>query len=66
MPVVNYASTDTTEQTSLTRSTVARVFAAVEDPGPVITFRARVGGEYVYFTGSPPPGATDIVIVSRA
>ena len=27
-------------------------------------FRARVGGEYVYFTGTAPVGATDIVVVS--
>jgi hypothetical protein len=32
---------------------------------PVIISRARVGGIYVLFTGSPPPGATDIVIVSQ-
>ena len=34
-------------------------------PPPVITRRARVGGVYVYFIGDPPPGATDIVIVSQ-
>ena len=27
------------------------------------TYRGRVGGEYVYSTGSPPPGATDVIIV---
>lgn len=26
--------------------------------------RARVGGEYVYFTGTAPIGAEDIVVVS--
>jgi hypothetical protein len=33
-------------------------------PAPVITRRALVAGEYVYFTGDPPPGASDIVIVA--
>ncbi len=27
------------------------------------TYRGRVGGEYVYSAGSPPPGATDVIIV---
>jgi hypothetical protein len=26
--------------------------------------RALVSGEYIYFTGSPPPGANDIVVMS--
>jgi hypothetical protein len=27
------------------------------------TYRGSMGGEYVYSTGSPPPGATDVIIV---
>lgn len=29
-------------------------------------YRANVSGEYVYYTGEAPPGATDIVIVKRS
>lgn len=28
-------------------------------------YRGNVGGNYVYSTGSPPGGATDVVIVGR-
>jgi hypothetical protein len=28
-----------------------------------ITYRANVSGEYVYYTGEAPMGATDIVVV---
>ena len=33
-------------------------------PPSAAIFRARVGSEYVYFTGTAPVGATDIVVVS--
>lgn len=36
-----------------------------QQPAPTLPrFRAQLAGEYVYFTGAPPVGATDIVIVS--
>lgn len=28
-------------------------------------YRGNIGGTYVYNIGSPPPGATDIIIVGR-
>lgn len=34
-----------------------------ESPSPQFLFRARLGEQYVYFSGEPPPGATDIVIM---
>lgn len=30
---------------------------------PIPIYRGKLLGEYVYSTGTPPPGATDIVII---
>jgi len=37
---------------------------APEPTGPIFLMRARVGGATVYFTGTPPAGAENVVIVS--
>ena len=31
-----------------------------------VVYRAKVSGQYVYYTGTAPPGATDIVIVKSS
>lgn len=31
-----------------------------------VVYRANVSGEYVYYTGEAPIGATDIVIIKRS
>lgn len=31
-----------------------------------VVYRAKVAGQYVYYTGTTPPGATDIVTVKSS
>jgi hypothetical protein len=30
-----------------------------------VLYRANISGEYVYYTGTAPPGATDITIIKK-
>jgi hypothetical protein len=53
--------------TSTLSGDLVRTFDGVlATPAPTTTIlrRALVSGEYIYFTGSPPPGASDIVVMS--
>lgn len=37
-----------------------------ESSSPRFLFRARLGGQYIYFNGTPPEGATDVVVLDRS
>lgn len=43
----------------------ARQPAAAAGASVVKIFRGKVGGQFVFNTGSPPAGATDVVVVAE-
>lgn len=51
---------------SLTREKASEYYYNLYVALSSVVYRANVSGEYVYYTGEAPIGATDIVIVKRS
>ena len=51
---------------SLTREKAAVYYYNAYVALSSVVYRANLAGEYVYYTGEAPQGATDIVIVKRS